>query len=99
MGNGAELWFQIDFGAPTTISSAELAFFADKTQGFDVPEAYRVQVATGHSWIDVSDAKNAKPVANGITDVKWKEAQSNKVRLVFTPKSGVKVRFVEFKVF
>jgi hypothetical protein len=98
LGNGTEVWFQIDFGTDTSISAAELAFFADKVQGFDVPETYRVQAASGDSWADVSEAKYGKAVANGITDVEWSEVKSSKVRLVFTPKSGKKVRLVEFKV-
>ncbi len=98
-GNGTELWFQIDFGAQTQVSSAELAFFVDSTQGFDVPSSYRVQIANGNTWANVSEANYANAVANGITGVEWKEAQSNKVRLVFTPKMGVKVRLVELKVY
>ncbi|CAO2652550.1 Nn.00g008330.m01.CDS01 [Neocucurbitaria sp. VM-36] len=98
-GNDTELWFQIDFGSQDTFSSAELAFFADSQQGFDVPLKYRVQAANGTSWADVTDAKYAEPVANGITSLSWKGVNSDKLRLVFTPKAGVKVRLVEFKVF
>jgi hypothetical protein len=58
-----------------------------------------VQAASGESWADVGEAKYGKAVANGITDVEWSEVKSSKVRLVFTPKSGKKVRLVEFKVF
>jgi hypothetical protein len=93
------MWFQIDFGAPTVTSSAELAFFANEEQGFDVPNEYRVQVPDGDSWLNVDEAKYAKVVANGITDVEWKQVESSKVRLVFSPKVGSKVRLVEFKVF
>jgi hypothetical protein len=98
IGNGTELWFQIDFGTNTTTSAAELAFFADEEQGFDVPENFHVQAAIGDSWADVSEAKYGKTVANGITDVEWSEVESSKVRLLFTPQSGKKVRLVEFKV-
>ncbi|KAF2828186.1 hypothetical protein CC86DRAFT_445185 [Ophiobolus disseminans] len=99
IGNGTELWFQVDFGANTSISAADLAFFADEGQGFDVPEMYRIQVASGDAWVDASEAKYGKLVANGITEVGWARATSSKVRLVFTPQSGKKVRLVEFKIF
>jgi hypothetical protein len=98
IGNGTEVWFQIDFGASTTTNSAELAFFANEDQGFDVPADYKIQVAEGDSWVD-ADATYADAVANGITDVEWKEVEGQKVRLVFTPKVGQKVRLVEFKVY
>ncbi|KAH7066845.1 six-hairpin glycosidase [Paraphoma chrysanthemicola] len=99
VGNATELWFQIDFGAGTSTSAADLAFFAEEGQGFDVPESYRIQVATGDSWVDASGAKYGESVANGITEVSWADVTSSKVRVVFTPKSGKKVRLVEFKVY
>jgi hypothetical protein len=100
VGIGSEVWFQIDFGAETTISSAELAFFANEEQNFDVPDKYRVQIATGNSsWVDVDGAQYADAVANGITDVEWNEVEISRTRLVFTPKAGAKVRLVEFKLF
>jgi hypothetical protein len=99
IGNGTELWFQIDFGSNTSTSAADLAFFADAQQGFDVPETYKIQAASGGSWVDVSEAKYGESVANGITAAEWAEVTSSKVRLVFAPKSGKKVRLVEFKVF
>jgi hypothetical protein len=100
VGNGTEVWFQVDFGAKTTISSAELAFFANEEQNFDVPEKYWVQVTNGNAtWVDVDRAKLSDAVANGITDVKWDEVEISKARLVFMPKAGKKVRLVEFKLF
>lgn len=99
IGNGTELWFQIDFGSNTSTSAADLAFFADAQQGFDVPETYKIQAASGGSWVDVSEAKYGESVANGITAAEWAEVTSSKVRLIFAPKSGKKVRLVEFKVF
>ncbi|RAR14505.1 six-hairpin glycosidase [Stemphylium lycopersici] len=103
VGNGTgEVWFEIDFGAEVASSSAELAFFADEEQGYAAPTAYRIQVpgdAEGAAWSDVPEATYQSVVANGITDVSWTEVRSQKVRLVFTPTAGAKVRLVEFKVF
>ncbi|KAF2130700.1 hypothetical protein P153DRAFT_430051 [Dothidotthia symphoricarpi CBS 119687] len=75
-GNGTELWYQIDFGANTTIASAELAFFVDSSQGFDVPSKYRIQSNVNGSWVDASGAKYATAVANGITAASWTSATS-----------------------
>ncbi|KAF2114225.1 six-hairpin glycosidase [Lophiotrema nucula] len=98
-GDGSELWFQIDFGAETSISSAVIAFFANETQGFDVPTSYSVQTSSGGVWAGLGNGTHAKPVANGITNVAWEEVSASLVRLSFTPKEGKKVRLVEFKVY
>ncbi|KAF1925839.1 uncharacterized protein M421DRAFT_102930 [Didymella exigua CBS 183.55] len=98
-GNGTEIWFQVDFGTTTAVSSAEIAFFTDAKQGFDIPSSYRIQAAKGDTWVNVSGWEYAKPVGNGITVASWSAANSQKVRIVFTPKEGQKVRLVEFKLF
>jgi hypothetical protein len=97
-GTGSELWYQVDFGSATGVSRAEIAFFANKEQGFDVPQKYRVQINTG-SWVDAGGATYDGALANGITNVKWSGVNVSQIRLVFTPKSGQKVRIVEFKVY
>lgn len=99
IGNGTEMWFEIDFGNSTTSSAADLAFFANEEQGFDVPEAYNIQAFSGDSWVDARDAKYGDIVANGITEVGWQEVTSQKVRVVFIPKTGLRTRLVEFKVY
>lgn len=98
-GNSTALWFQIDFGKQISTNRAELAFFANLGQAFDVPESYKVQLANADGWVDASAAEYATPVANGITNVSWAQGQSGKVRLVFTPKKGMMVRIVEMKVY
>jgi hypothetical protein len=99
VGNGTEMWFQINFGNETSTTAADLAFFADEQQGFDVPETYRIQAANGGAWEDVSEPKYGELVANGITEVEWADVKSKTVRLVFVPREGKKVRLVEFKVY
>lgn len=98
-GNGSDLWYQIDFGTSTSVSNAEIAFFADSDQGFDVPLAYSVQIQQNGDWADVESANYSSPVANGITVASWSGVDTNLIRLVFSPKDGVKVRLVEFKIF
>ncbi|KAG9202706.1 hypothetical protein G6514_003958 [Epicoccum nigrum] len=98
-GNGTEVWFQVDFGSTTAVSSADIAFFANVDQGFDVPTQYRIQTANGNTWVNVSDAEYTEPVGNGITEASWSEVSTQKIRIVFVPEDGQKVRLVEFKVF
>jgi len=102
IGNGTSVWFQIDFGKSVTTSSAELAFFANEEQGFAEPESYMIKVPAGGNgteWTDAEDAVYGDVVANGITEAEWKEVEGQKVRVVFTPKMGMKVRIAEFKVY
>jgi hypothetical protein len=99
VANGSELWYQIDFGASKSIKETEIAFFANEAQGFDVPSEYRIQTNKNNAWVDMTGAAYGVPVANGITNAKWTAATGSKIRLVFKPKVGKKVRLVEFKLF
>ena len=102
ISNGTSVWFQIDFGKSVTTSSAELAFFANEEQGFAEPDSYKIQVpggGNGTEWTDAEGAVYGDVVANGMTEVEWKEVEGQKVRVVFTPKMGMKVRIAEFKVY
>jgi hypothetical protein len=104
-----DIWFEIDFGKQVSTSSAELAFFANKDQGYAAPTKYRIQILSsgaataggeGGVWKDVDGAMYSAIVPNGITNVEWKAGvQSSKIRVVFTPTAGAKVRLVEFKVY
>ncbi|CAG8121092.1 unnamed protein product [Penicillium olsonii] len=98
-GNGSEVWYQIDFGSSTKTKNAEIAFFANATQTFDVPSDYRIQTSQSGKWVDVSNGKLDKALANGITKASWDSVSSESIRLVFTPKKGSKARLVELKVF
>lgn len=108
-------WYAVDFGASTSISRAEIAFYqgdepgtytyADGTYAavngtFAVPVSYYVQYETGSgTWTNVTTSTEEAPVANGITNVAWTNVTTEVVRLVFVPQSGTQVRLVEFKVF
>ncbi|EPS35615.1 hypothetical protein H072_10982 [Dactylellina haptotyla CBS 200.50] len=48
---------------------------------------------------DVSSPVYTSAVANGITRASWTSVSVNQIRIAFTPKSGMKVRLVEFKFF
>ncbi|KAI4930409.1 hypothetical protein J4E85_005036 [Alternaria conjuncta] len=103
VGNGSSVWFEIDFGKSVSMSSAELAFFADEEQGFAAPKGYKIEVpaagGNGTEWTDVEGAVYGDAVANGITGVEWKEVEGEKVRVIFTPEVGRRVRIAEFKVY
>ncbi|MEG3087151.1 MGH1-like glycoside hydrolase domain-containing protein [Sphingomonas sp. PB4P5] len=91
-----EQWYAIDFGKPTRVSRAELAFFADGT-GYAAPRAYRVQALTASGWRDLGGTAEAA-VANGVTQARWPAVTTQKVRVVF--EQGAKAtRLVEFKLF
>jgi hypothetical protein len=95
VGNGTEMWFEVDFGNSTSTSAADLAFFENAEQGYGVPESYKLQVGGA----DVQGAKYGDVVANGITEASWDDLVTQKIRLVFMPKPGMKVRLIEFKVY
>jgi hypothetical protein len=93
----SQQWYAIDFGNSTTLSSAELAFFADDDE-YALPSDYVVS-----SWVDGDWAKiegdGDELVANGVTNVKWDELSTSKLMLSFTQAAGKKTRLVEFKAF
>lgn len=97
-GSGEEIWYAVDFGSEVEVARAEIAFAKDEDAGVDSPGEYRVQYANGGEWVDIG-AESSEAVANGITDVSWDAVTTGSMRLVFTPKDGVKVRLVEFKIF
>lgn len=98
-GDGSEIWYQIDFGKSTEMKSAEVAFFENSAQQFDVPSAYRIQTSQSGEWKDVSKGRYEKALANGITKASWDAVSSESLRLYLKPKKGLKVRLVELKVF
>lgn len=93
----AQQWYAIDLGKPTDLSRAELAFFADG-KGFAVPTAYRIEAWVDGVWKPVASPRG-KPVANGVTDMRFPQLRTNKVRLAFTQAKGKAVRLAEFKLF
>lgn len=90
-------WFAIDFGKTVRVSRAEIAFFTDgKT--FAVPRDYRLQVHSGSAWRDVAPSA-ARAIGNGITDVRWPETDTDRVRLIVRQQPGRRTRLVELKIF
>ncbi|TKW52622.1 hypothetical protein CTA1_12553 [Colletotrichum tanaceti] len=94
----AEQWVSIKFGSAVAAARAEVAFFANEGKGFDVPASYKLQVLSGE-WTDVPNAAYDKPLANGITNVKWTAGSTESLRILVTPQKGKRVRLVELKVF
>ncbi|KAL4861990.1 hypothetical protein BDV12DRAFT_207628 [Aspergillus spectabilis] len=101
-GNGSEIWYQVEFATSVEVSRAEIAFAQHEESNVDVPGGYKVQVEVegGDGWVDVEpEGGHKEAVGNGITNVSWEGVSTQRVRLVFIPKDGVKVRLVEFKLF
>jgi len=90
-------WFTVDLGEPRRLTRAELAFFADG-RSFVVPNSYRIQVMTPAGWRDLPADMQA-PVANGITNARWTEVRTQKVRVWFEQPAGSALRLVELKLF
>lgn len=116
LGDGTtSQWYSVNFGAQTTISRAELAFYQGSQPGtytyadgtyaavngtFAVPVSYFVQYQNSNGvWTNVTTSVKDVALANGITNVAWTAVTTSLVRLVFTPASKTQVRLVEFKVF
>jgi hypothetical protein len=93
----SEQWYSIDLGKPKPLSRAELAFFDDGTR-FAVPTRYRIQLWADERWQDIA-SPSEKPVANGVTQVRWPTMTGSKVRLLFQQPAGRATRLVEFKLF
>ena len=93
----AAQWYAVDFGKPVAVSRAELAFFADgKT--FAAPAGYRLQAWTQQGWRNIVAAAD-RPVANGITQARWKPLTTNKVRLLIRQPAGKRTRLGEINIF
>ncbi|KAM0216903.1 hypothetical protein ACHAQD_007622 [Fusarium lateritium] len=97
-GNSEEQWVSIDFGAAQQGKRAEVAFYVNAEQGFDVPASYRIQVNYG-GWKDVTGAEYEKPVANGITRASWSSNSAEAWRIVVKPQNGSRTRLVECSLF
>ncbi|KAI1434155.1 six-hairpin glycosidase [Xylaria sp. CBS 124048] len=98
VGDGSEVWYMVDFGGATNVTSCELAFFAG--QGVDVPTSYRVEVNGGdETWTAVVNPVYPDLVANGVVWASWSTVNATRIRLVFTPPDSLASRLVEWKVF
>ncbi|WP_260596850.1 MGH1-like glycoside hydrolase domain-containing protein [Sphingomonas endolithica] len=93
----APQWFSVDFGRPTSLSRAELAFFADGEQ-FAAPASYRLQMRTATGWRDLRTT-NPPVLANGVTTVIWNAISTDKIRLIVRQEAQRRTRLVEIKLF
>lgn len=89
-------WYGVDFGRARRLGRAELAF----AEAGDVaaPETVRAQRWTGAGWADLA---SVPAVANGVTHLRWSPAETSRVRVVMTRRTGERrsVRLVEVKMF
>jgi len=89
-------WFEVDFGKPTTVSAAELSFYADgKTLA--APARYRLEAWKDGKWKEVG--KVDAPLPNGVDRASWTSVTTPKLRAVFDLAPGKDMRLVEMKVF
>ncbi|MFT4057331.1 MAG: glycogen debranching protein [Novosphingobium sp.] len=94
--SGKAQWYALDFGKAVTLGSAELAFFADAAR-FAAPRSVSVEVWREGRWQQVGAP--VKPLANGVTRVKWPAVETGKLRVSMTPAKGRAIRLAEVKAF
>ncbi|TKX20774.1 F5/8 type C domain-containing protein [Elsinoe australis] len=93
----SDQWYTIDFGAPTQVSAAELAFFVDGDD-FDLPTYYDILRYDGTNWIKIYGF-GENLIGNGIVNVNWDELTTNQIRVQFGQKANKRTRLAEFKIF
>lgn len=93
---GRDEWFAVDLGKPTTLSRAELAFFADgKT--YAAPARAVVERWADGAWRPVAQVR---PTANGVTDLRWPATEASRMRVRMTGTDAARrFRLVELKLF
>ncbi len=88
-------WYALDFGKSRDLRRAELAFFADG-QRFVAPRRVAIEVWRAGRWQQVGAAK---PIANGVTHLRWPATRSERLRVTMVPPAGKAMRLAELKVF
>ena len=95
---GRDEWYALDFERPVKLSRAELAFFAD-ARTYAAPSAIAVERWTGTAWAPIGEIAD-RPLANGITEARWPEVTTTRVRVRMTGGDAARrFRLVEFKLF
>jgi hypothetical protein len=93
--SSARQWYALDFGKTVTLGRAELAFFADG-RGFAAPSEVAVEAWRDGRWRRVA---TAKPVANGVTALRWSAVPTERLRVTMMPSAGKAIRMAELKAF
>lgn len=88
-------WYAIDFGKPTRLTAAEIAFFADGRH-FATPDSMNVQIWLGGSWQTIT-RRPLRPLANGVTRLDWPAIETDRIRVLMMPRRGRSIRLIEFK--
>lgn len=84
----------------TSLTGCELAFYDDGSE-FAVPADYEILRWENSSWMKIEGegAFGERPVANGITNVRWRELRTERLRVQWRQEAGKRTRLVEFKAF
>lgn len=88
-------WYAVDFGKPARLLAAEIAFFEDGKR-FAAPSSLTVQIWQRGNWQPIAPPVQ-RPMGNGIIRLAWAATQTDRIRVLMTPKPGNAVRLVEFK--
>lgn len=92
--------YTITFSAATSLTGCELAFYDDGSE-FAVPADYEILRWENSSWMKIEGegAFGERAVANGITNVRWRELRTERLRVQWRQEAGKRTRLVEFKAF
>jgi hypothetical protein len=93
--SSAPQWYALDFGKAVALGRVELAFFADD-QGFAAPREVAVEAWRDGRWRTVA---GGRPVANGVTALRWATVPTERLRVTMRPSGGKAVRLAELKAF
>jgi Alpha-L-arabinofuranosidase B (ABFB) domain/F5/8 type C domain len=95
-------WLEVDFGRPTTVSQARLAFYDDTGTGsIKTPASYQVQYFDGANWVDVAaqQRRPATPTGNELNTVGFTAVTTTRLRAVLNRAGSSAVGLTEFEAY
>jgi hypothetical protein len=91
-------WFELDLGAPTRVTRAELAF-ADDAEHVAAPARYALQLFVDGAWRDAPIPVLPPALGNGITALHWSAQAAQRVRLRVTDAPGRATRLIALRLY
>ncbi|VWX51478.1 glycosyl hydrolase family 65 protein [Novosphingobium sp. 9U] len=88
-------WYALDFAKAVSVGRVGLAFYEDGKR-FSAPKRVSIELWQGGQWRSVDEAK---PVANGVTSLRWPVTSTTRLRVRMLPSGRDAIRLVELKAF
>ncbi|MCJ2179655.1 MGH1-like glycoside hydrolase domain-containing protein [Novosphingobium album (ex Hu et al. 2023)] len=86
-------WFEVNFGKPVDADTAELAFF-DDGHSISAPVSVTIEGLSADRWHPLAQAR---PLANGITRLRWSKRAVSRLKVRMDPVRARSIRLVEFR--